>query len=135
MDEQRLRSIPLFSSLSGSERRQLARFTDEVDLDEGKELVKEGDFSWEFFVIEDGTAEVRAGDRHVADLGPGDFFGEMGVLGRTTRNATVTVTSPMTAVVMTGAQFRQMAREIPSVGQAIEQACTERGRALEGSEA
>src|ERR687885_453322 len=60
MDEKALKSIPLFASLSRSERRQVASWTDEVDVTEGKALVKEGEFAYEVFIIEEGTAEVVA---------------------------------------------------------------------------
>jgi CRP/FNR family cyclic AMP-dependent transcriptional regulator len=108
----------------------VAQCADEVDLPEGKELVHQGDFSYEFFVIEDGSAEVRIGDRHLATLGPGDFFGEMGLLDHIQRNASVVATSELTAMVMTGGAFRQMAREMPKVGDKIRAAVEERCRAL-----
>jgi len=130
MDEKRLKEVPLFSSLAKDERKQLTQWTDEVDLEEGKELVKGGDFAYEFFVIEDGAAEVRVEGERIADLGAGDFFGEMGLLDHTTRNATVIITAPTTAIVMTGSSFRRMTREMPSVGQQIHKAVAERGRAL-----
>ena len=65
-------------------------------------LVREGDFSYEFMAIEEGEAEVTRGGEHVADLGPGDFFGEMGLLEKTLRNATVTAKTPMRLVTLTG---------------------------------
>ena len=63
-------------------------------MSEGKHLVDEGDYAYEFMAIEEGTAEVRRGDEKLAELGPGDFFGEMGLLGARRRNATVIATSP-----------------------------------------
>jgi CRP-like cAMP-binding protein len=77
MTEKELKAIPLFASLSKSERQRVAS-SDEVDLGEGKVLVKEGEFAYEFFVIETGRAEVVRSGQHVADLNPGDFLGEMG---------------------------------------------------------
>jgi CRP-like cAMP-binding protein len=131
MDENRLKPLPLFSSLAKRERRRLAQWADEVDLPEGKQLVREGDLAYEFFVIADGTADVRVGDRHVAQLGPGDFFGEMGLLDEhVQRRASVVTTSPMTAVVMTGGAFRQMSREMPEVGERVRAAVQERCREL-----
>ena len=130
VDEKRLKDVPLFSGLSKDERRQVGQLTDEVDLDEGRELMTEGDCAWEFFVIEDGAADVQVGGRSVARLGPGDFFGEMALLDQTTRSATIVVIEPTTAIVMTGAAFRQVAREMPSVGQQIHKAVAERGREL-----
>ena len=94
-------------------------------------MVREGEWPYEFFAIEEGTAEVRRGDQLLAELGPGDFFGEMALVGDTRRNATVVATSPLTVVVMTGQAFRQTARELPEVGAKIRAAIEERGRHLE----
>ena len=95
MDEARIESIPLFSSLNRKERRALAPRADEIDLAEGRALVREGEWSYEFFAIMDGTVEVRRGEQLLAELGPGDFVGEMGLMEDTRRNATVTATSPV----------------------------------------
>jgi CRP-like cAMP-binding protein len=75
MDESELRSIPLFQSLTSEERRAIAPHADEIDVPEGTELVRQGEFAYEFFVIEEGTAEVNRDGEHVAELGPGDFLG------------------------------------------------------------
>ena len=131
MDEARLKSIPLFAGLSRKERKALAPRADEVELEVGRQVVREGEFPYEFFAIEEGTAEVRRGDQFLAELGPGDFFGEMGLVGDTRRNATVVATSPLTVVVMTGQAFRQTARELPEVARKIRQAIEERGKQLE----
>ena len=131
MDEARLKSIPLFAGLSRKERKALAPRADEVELEVGRQVVREGEFPYEFFAIEEGTAEVRRGDQFLAELGPGDFFGEMGLVGDTRRNATVVATSPLTVVVMTGQAFRQTARELPEVARKIRQAVEERGKQLE----
>ena len=89
MDASRLKSIPLFQTVSDEELSQIAPFADEVQVDSGTQLVREGDFSYEFMVIEEGEAEVTRDGKHVNDLGPDDFFGEMGLLEKTLRNATV----------------------------------------------
>ncbi|HEX2126595.1 MAG TPA: cyclic nucleotide-binding domain-containing protein [Thermoleophilaceae bacterium] len=75
-------------------------------------LVREGDFSYELMAIE-GEAEVTRGGEHVADLGPGDFFGERGLLEKTLRNATVTAKSPMQLVTLTGWDLRRIERTVP----------------------
>ena len=131
MDEARLSEIPLFSGLNRKERRALAPRTDEVELDQGRVIVREGEWPYEFFAIEEGTAEVRRGEQLLAELGPGDFFGEMGLVGDTRRNATVIASSPLTVVVMTAQAFRQTARELPEVAAKIRAAIEERGRHLE----
>jgi CRP-like cAMP-binding protein len=130
MDEKRLESIPLFAGLSRKERRSVAQRADEVDLEAGREIVREGEYPYEFFAIEEGTAEVMRGDQHLAELGPGDFFGEMGLIENAPRNASVVTRSPLTAVVMTGSAFRQIDRELPEVSKKIRKAIDERCRHL-----
>ncbi len=118
MDASRLRSIPLFKDVPDEELGQIATFAQEVTVDAGRELVREGDFSYEFMAIEDGEAEVTRHGEHVANLGSGDFFGEMGLLEKTLRNATVTAKTPMRLVTLTGWDLKRMERHIP---EAIEQ--------------
>jgi CRP/FNR family cyclic AMP-dependent transcriptional regulator len=119
MDAARLKSIPLFSDLSDRQREQVARWADEVDIKAGKHLVDQGRFAYEFFVIEDGAAEVTHDGDHLTDLGPGDFFGEIGILEDEPRTATVVATSDMTLIVMTDRDFRQMTRSMPDVAETI----------------
>jgi CRP-like cAMP-binding protein len=131
MEADRLKSIPLFAGLNRKERRALGPRADEVELAQGREIVREGEWPYEFFAIEEGTAEVRRGDQLLGELGPGDFFGEMGLVGDTRRNATVVATSPVKVIVMTGPAFRQTARELPEVATKIRAAIEERARHLE----
>jgi CRP/FNR family cyclic AMP-dependent transcriptional regulator len=113
MDPNRLRSLPLFADVSDEELSQVATFAQEISVEAGRELVREGDFSYEFMAIEQGEAEVTRHGEHVADLGPGDFFGEMGLLEKTLRNATVTAKTPMQLVTLTGWDLRRIERSIP----------------------
>ena len=131
MDEKRLESIPIFAGLSKKQRRAVAQQADEVDIKEGRQLVREGDFAYEFFAIEDGKAEVRRGEQFLAELGQGDFFGEMGLVGDVPRTASVIATTPMTVIVMTGSAFRQVDRDHPEVASQIRKAIEERCRQLE----
>jgi CRP/FNR family transcriptional regulator, cyclic AMP receptor protein len=117
LDATRLKSIPLFEEVGDDELAQIAPFAQEISVEAGKVLVREGDFSYEFMAIEEGTAEVTRGGEHVADLGEGDFFGEMGLLEKTLRNATVTAKTPMRLVTLTGWDLRRVERAAP---QAIE---------------
>jgi CRP/FNR family cyclic AMP-dependent transcriptional regulator len=128
MDPKHLNEIPLFAGLSKDQRGEVARVADEIDIEAGKRLVSEGRFGYEFFVIANGTAEVVRGEEHIADLGPGDFFGEMALLGDTTRNADVVASSQMTAMVMTDSAFRSLARKMPEVAEEIREACRARAR-------
>ena len=135
MDPKHLQEIPLFAALSNDQRGEVARVADEIDIEAGKRLVSEGRFGYEFFVIENGTAEVVRGEQHIADLGPGDFFGEMALLGDTTRNADVVASSAMTAMVMTDSAFRSLARRMPDVAEEIREACRARAREMPGADA
>jgi CRP/FNR family cyclic AMP-dependent transcriptional regulator len=126
LDASRLKSIPLFQDVPDEELGQIATFAQEVTVDEGRELVREGDFSYEFMTIEDGEAEVTRDGEHVADLGPGDFFGEMGLLEKTLRNATVTAKTPMKLVTLTGWDLKRMERHIPEAIERVRAVLEER---------
>jgi len=126
MDANRLKQLPLFASLSEKEREKVAQWADEVDVQQGKHLVDEGQFAYEFFVIEDGTAEVRKGDQKLAELGPGDFFGEIALLEEERRTASVIATTGLRVIVMTRRDFGSMQSELPSVAATIRQALEER---------
>ena len=89
MDPGNLESVPLFAELSEDARNALAVWVNELSVSAGKHLVDEGDYSYDLFVIADGTAEVQQDGKQIAELGPGDVFGEMGVLEDMQRSATV----------------------------------------------
>ena len=130
MDVKHLDTIKLFDGLSKAQKAEVARQADEIDVEAGKRLVSEGRFGYEFFVIEDGKAEVVSDKKHVADLGPGDFFGEMALLGNTTRSADVITSTPVTAMVMTDTAFRSLTRKMPDVAEEIRAACRRRTEEL-----
>jgi CRP/FNR family transcriptional regulator, cyclic AMP receptor protein len=132
MDESSLRSIALFAALPEPARRTVAQHADEIDVPEGTELARQGEFAYEFFVIQQGSAEVLRDGQRIAELGPADFLGEMGIIGKVVRNATVVTTSPSRVIVMTGQAFRSMARSSPEVARTIEAAVEERCKALAG---
>ncbi len=126
MDASQLKSLPLFADVPDDELAQIAGFAQEVNVDQGRELVREGDFSYEFMAIEEGEAEVTRDGQHVADLGPGDFFGEMGLLEKTLRNATVTAKTPMKLVTLTGWDMKRMERHIPEAIERVRNTLEER---------
>jgi CRP/FNR family cyclic AMP-dependent transcriptional regulator len=126
MDASRLKSIPLFADISDDELSQIATFAQEVTVEAGRELVREGDFSYEFMAIEEGQAEVTRHGDHVADLGPGDFFGETGLLEKTLRNATVTAKTPMRVVTLTGWDLKRIERRVPEAIERVRATLEER---------
>jgi len=124
----RLKEIPLFSDLSGDDLERLGGWTDEVDLPAGKPLISQGNFPHEFMVLESGTAEVTHDGEHLADLGPGDFFGEMALLEEQRRMASVMTTSEATVIVMHARNFHAMEEAMPEVAARIREVMEERRR-------
>ena len=121
-----IKGVPLFASASKQELGEIASIADEIDLPEGKVLIREGDTGREFFVLIDGTAEVARGGKKVASIGPGDFFGEIALISRTPRNATITTTSPVRALVITDRAFRQLLDHSPQIQIGVLSALAER---------
>jgi CRP-like cAMP-binding protein len=126
MDVTDLRRVELFSSLSKRELDQLARWTDEVSVPAGRELATEGRFAHEFFVIVDGSAEVVKDGERIAELGPGDFFGEIALLETDRRTASVVAASDMRLIVMFEREFKAMEHDMPDVAERIRAAIRER---------
>jgi CRP/FNR family transcriptional regulator, cyclic AMP receptor protein len=117
-----LKDVPFFSSLSKRELTTVAQQMEEIEIPEGKQLVREGDFGHEFFLIVDGTAEVVRGGARIAERGPGEFFGEMALLEEERRTATVTAQSPMRVLVMTRQDFRALDRTAPEIHATVAEA-------------
>jgi CRP-like cAMP-binding protein len=107
--------VPLFSELGRGELDEVASIADEIDLGEGKELTVEGQPGREFFVIIEGDAAVRKGDREVNRLGAGDFFGEIALVEDRPRTATVVAETPIRALVITDRSFRTLLERSPDI--------------------
>jgi CRP-like cAMP-binding protein len=114
MDPARLKVIPIFSSLDDETLRSIATFAGENSVPAGKRLLNEGDYAYEFMAIEEGEAEVVRGDEQLAVLGPGDFFGEMALLEKTLRMASVIALTPMRVITLSHWDLKR-------VGPALEQ--------------
>ena len=110
-----LKSVPLFAGCTKSELKQLASSTDEVDLRESYVLMREGRPGREFFVLIDGNVRVTVGDKKIADLSGGDWFGEIALLTKVPRTATITATSDVRALVLTDRSFRRVVETMPSI--------------------
>ena len=113
MDIGRLKKMPLFANVSDENLASISPFVKEVSVSEGAELVREGDYSYDVLAIEEGTARVERNGQYVDDVGPGDVVGEMGVLERSQRNATVIATSPMLLVTLTSWDIRRLRKSAP----------------------
>jgi CRP-like cAMP-binding protein len=130
MDPQELAKIPLFSDLSEEDVEALATYADEVTVSGGKHLVDQGGYAYDLFAIVEGTAQVIIDGEVVGELGPGDFFGETGVIEKEQRNATVVAKTRMRLVTLTGWDLRRMQRQLGPVMEKLEQAIRERRRPL-----
>jgi CRP-like cAMP-binding protein len=128
MDEARLRSVRLFSELSSRQLGKLAPHVRQREIGSGEHLLTEGALAYEFFVIEEGRAAVIASGKHLTDLGPGDFLGEIGLVRGWARTASVIATGPVKAFVIDEEGFRRLARSAPSVAVQINAAVRERLR-------
>jgi len=126
MDAERLKQIPLFATLPEKQLKMAAQLADEVDVKEGQHLVDEGHFAHEFFVIEEGKADVVHDGKVVATLGPGDFFGEIALIKTERRTASVIAGEPMKLIVIFGPNFRSLASDLPAVQSKIDSAIEER---------
>ena len=122
-----IKGVPLFSGASKSELAAIAAIADEVDLPAGKTLIQEGDAGREFFVLVDGTADVTQGGKEIRKImGPGDFFGEIALISKAPRTATVTTTTPVRALVITDRAFRQLLEQSPEIAVVVLTALAER---------
>ena len=110
-----LAQVPLFSTCSRKDLQKLGKASDEIEVKQGKVLVEEGKPGHEFFLIEDGTAEVRRNNRKIATLGRGQFFGELSLLDRGPRSATVIANTDMTLVVLGQREFLGVIDEVPAM--------------------
>ncbi len=126
-----LTGVPLFSGLTDEERASLAEWFEISDAATGTNLVTEGASGYSFYVLIDGAAEVTVGGETVATLGPGDYFGEMAILGGGRRNATVTVTAPSRLLSMFGTEFRMLQEVQPDVAARLEETMKQRAAELD----
>lgn len=114
-----LSEVPLFSALSRKELTLVARRAEDVKVDAGRVLVSEGATGSEFFVIIEGTAKVSRRGRKVATLGPGAAFGELALLDKAPRNASVTAETDMELVVLGQREFGGLIDELPGVARKL----------------
>ena len=121
-----LKRVPLFSQCTRKELSLVAAVADEIDLGEGRELTRQGAPGREFFVLVEGEADVRRNGRKVRTLSDGDFFGEIALVTKRPRTATVVARTPVRVLVVTDRSFRRMLEESPSMQTKVLQALAER---------
>jgi CRP-like cAMP-binding protein len=128
MNEKRLAELPLFKGLDDEALRTVAKVAQEVSVSDGAELVREGDYSYELTVIDEGQAEVLQDGQVVAQLGPGDVFGEAGVLSKSLRNATVRASTQMRLITLTGWDLRRLRNRVPEIEDRIASLAADRAQ-------
>jgi CRP-like cAMP-binding protein len=123
-----LARCPFFAGLSRNELLELAKVTEDLEVDEGKVLTREGQSGSEFFVIVEGEVSVTKDGAEIRALGPGDFFGEIALLEDTPRTATVTAKTPLRFFVLTRQAFRSLLAHQPDLEEKVTKALEERLR-------
>jgi CRP/FNR family transcriptional regulator, cyclic AMP receptor protein len=110
-----LAQVRLFSACSNKELALIGRASDEIRVPAGKVLCQEGSIGYEFYLILDGQAVVKRGGKKVATLGPGQYFGELSLLDRQPRSATVEAATDMTVLVLGKREFSGLLDEVPAL--------------------
>jgi CRP/FNR family transcriptional regulator, cyclic AMP receptor protein len=110
-----LDGIPLFGGLTRSERAAIAGSMKLRSLEPGETIAVEGEQGVGFFVIESGTARVTVGGEERRALGPGDYFGEIALITRAARSATVTAETQVRCYGLTSWEFRPIVQDNASV--------------------
>ena len=131
MDPQELAQVPLFGDLPPDDLEAVATYADEVTVSSGKHLVDQGGYAYDLFAILEGKAQVIVDGEEVGELGPGDFFGETGVLEKEKRNATVVAKTRMRLATLTGWDLRRMRNQLGPAMEKLQKAIEERRRPLD----
>jgi CRP-like cAMP-binding protein len=121
-----LRATPLFEHLSRRDLAQVARMTTEAELEPGVDLIREGEPGDTFYVVVEGEVEVRRRGRRVARLGPGSFVGEIALLSRSPRTATVTALTPLRVLALQGDDFVALLDRLPELWLKVARALADR---------
>jgi CRP/FNR family transcriptional regulator, cyclic AMP receptor protein len=129
-----LRKVGLFGGLSARELETVADVCKRAKFKEGVDIVTQGERSARMYIVIEGTAEVRVHDTKVDEIGPGDYFGEIAIIDGEPRAATVTATSPLTALTLADFNVRALLQTTPGIGFKMLRTACARIRALESEE-
>jgi CRP-like cAMP-binding protein len=129
MDATQLKRIPLFQDVPDEDLRVVTTFATAEEVPEGKVIVKEGDFANQFMAIEEGTAEVTKNGEKVGELTAGDIFGEIGLLEKERRSATVTATSRVKLIRIERWELQRLKSKLPHIYKRIEELAAGRRQA------
>lgn len=130
-----LRDLPLFELCSKRDLRRIAALAEERLVDEGAELIREGEPGREFFVVVDGEVDVRRRGRRVARLGAGSYVGEIALLSRSPRTATVTAATPLRVLAISGVDFVRLLDTLPELWLKVARTLADRVEADEAMDA
>lgn len=126
MEVSQLKRVALFADVPDESLAKIAPFTKVDEFAEGKVVIKEGGYSNDFYVIEEGTAKVEREGEHLADLGPGDIFGEQGLLEKQQRSASVIATDTLRVIKIEHWELSRMRKSMPEVVEQLQQKVEER---------
>jgi CRP-like cAMP-binding protein len=126
MDPERLKDLPLFAELDDAERAEVAACARELAVEAGTTLATEGEHAYELFVIESGEAEVRKRGKVIRSMGPGEAFGEIGLLATGTRTASIEAKTPMKLVAIFSREFKQIEARMPKIAEELRASMRER---------
>jgi CRP/FNR family cyclic AMP-dependent transcriptional regulator len=121
-----IRNVPLFSKLSKKGLEDVAHLADEIDLPMGKVMAQEGDRGREFIVLLEGEADVTKGGRSINTMRDGDFFGEIALVTKMPRTASVTATTDVRVLVVTERDFDALLKRSPEISRGVAEALAER---------
>jgi CRP-like cAMP-binding protein len=125
-----LAEVPLFSACSRQELREIAGLGTSAQVEAGATLTKQGAVGREFFLVTKGSARCLRDGKFIARFGPGDFFGEMALLDRAPRTATIVADEPMELLVLDSREFEAMLEDAPSIARKLLKALAVRQRAV-----
>jgi CRP/FNR family transcriptional regulator, cyclic AMP receptor protein len=126
LDAEQLKDLPLFAQLDDAERADVAACARELHVEAGTTLTTEGEHAYELFVIESGEAVVRKGGEVIRQLGPGDAFGEIGLLATGTRTASIEAKTSMRLVAIFAREFKQLEARMPRIAEDLRASMRER---------
>jgi CRP/FNR family cyclic AMP-dependent transcriptional regulator len=121
-----IKNVPLFSRLPRKGLEEVAHIADELDLPQGKQMAEEGDRGREFFVLLEGEADVTKGGQSINTMRKGDFFGEIALVTKMPRTASVTATTPVRVLVITERDFGALLKHSEEVSRGVAEALAER---------
>jgi CRP-like cAMP-binding protein len=126
-----LSKVPLLAGLDRRGLQEVGRLADEVDLPAGRVAARQGSSGDEFFVIIDGTVQIERDGEHLRDLGPGDFFGELALLGKVGRTATATCLTACRLLVVGHREFHELLTKFPMIQSSVLESVAKRIAHLE----